>query len=163
MTELERRQKLEAFGNTYFVICEALGCYPREMWHYKSAPDQWSIHEIIAHIADSEANGYIRFRKAIAEPGATITAYDQDKWTETLNYPRQNADHMLELFRWLRATSYNLLRLMPETAWQNSIVHPERGAMTLEMLLELNTGHVEKHLEQIHRVYKQWKAARQQR
>jgi hypothetical protein len=37
------------------------------MWKWKPAPDQWSIHEVIAHLADSEANGYARCR----EEGAT--------------------------------------------------------------------------------------------
>jgi hypothetical protein len=30
--------------------------FPKEMWQWKPAPDKWSIHEVIMHIADSEAN-----------------------------------------------------------------------------------------------------------
>ena len=45
----------------------ALTQFPREMRQWKPAPDQWSIHEVIVHLADSEANGYARCR----EEGAT--------------------------------------------------------------------------------------------
>jgi len=39
------------------------------MWQYRPAPDRWTIHEIVVHIADSEANSYIRCRRCLAEKG----------------------------------------------------------------------------------------------
>ena len=36
-------------------------------------PDRWSIHEIILHLADSEATCYVRCRHFIAEPGSSVS------------------------------------------------------------------------------------------
>ena len=40
-------------------------------------PHEWSIHELIAHMADSECMGAIRVRKLIAEPGSTLMMYEE--------------------------------------------------------------------------------------
>jgi uncharacterized damage-inducible protein DinB len=162
MNELERRQKIEAYGNAYFQLCDAIREFPREMWQFKPADDNWSIQEILVHMADAEANAYVRFRKAIVEPGSAITVYDQTGWAGGLDYKNQNANDSLELFRWLRATTYGIFRTLPESAWQNTIQHPERGPMTLERMIDIYIVHIEKHIAQMRRVYDAWKASQPQ-
>ncbi|OGC94729.1 MAG: hypothetical protein A2W25_16080 [candidate division Zixibacteria bacterium RBG_16_53_22] len=156
MINVERNQKIEVYGNAYYEISEALGHLPREMWHYKPSPNAWSIHEIIIHLADSEANGYIRFRKAISEPGKPILTYDQEGWALHLDYASQSAEDYLELFKWLRAASYSTLRKAPDMIWQHAVIHPERGTMTTEDLLDIYANHAGKHIAQMKRVYEQW-------
>jgi len=158
MSDLERRQKIEAFGNAYFQLCDILRELPREMWGIKPNPGEWSVHEILIHLADSEANGYVRYRKAIAESGSSVVAYDQMAWATSLDYKTQNANDALELFRWLRATSYSIFRTLPESAWQNTIHHPEHGLMTLEQMVDSYVIHVEKHIAQMRRVHEHWKS-----
>jgi len=157
MNDFERRQKIEAFGNAYFQICDILRELPREMWGFKPDPDQWSVHEVLIHLADSEANAYVRFRKAIAESGSSVVAYDQMAWATSLDYKTQNANDALELFRWLRATSYSIFRTLPESIWQNGIHHPEHGLMTLEEMVQHYVIHVEKHIAQMRRIFDNWK------
>ena len=74
MTPDERRQQIALYGDAYRLLTAALDGFPRAMWQFRPAPDRWTIHEIIVHIADSEANSYIRCRKFIAEPGSTVRA-----------------------------------------------------------------------------------------
>src|SRR5665647_790977 len=81
--------------------------FPKKMWDYKPAPNRWSIKEIILHMADSEANSYVRCRKIIAENGSNVLVYDQDKWAENLKYKDQNIEVSLELFKQLRLNTYN--------------------------------------------------------
>src|SRR5689334_1644971 len=109
MTTDDRQQKIESYGQAYDQLTEALRGFPRTMWHYRSAADPWTIHEVVVHITDSEANSYIRCRRAIAEPGATVTAYDENGWATALDYAGQDADEALELFRWLRQRTHRLI------------------------------------------------------
>jgi len=95
----KRPAKIESYGKAYGVLTEALAKFPRGMWRYKPASDQWSIHEIVVHIADSEANSYIRCRRFLAEPGQPLMAYDETGWARELNYHAQDPDDALELFR----------------------------------------------------------------
>jgi len=44
---------------------------------------EWSVHEIIIHLADSETNAALRARKLAIEPNGMIMAHDQDYWQET--------------------------------------------------------------------------------
>ena len=79
MNEIERNEKIELYGNGYDLLIEALKDIPREMWRFKPAPKEWSVHEVLVHLADSESNAALRARKLIVEPGGTLMGYDQDK------------------------------------------------------------------------------------
>jgi hypothetical protein len=63
MHHTERLQKIESYGAAYDKLIAALPQFPRAMWQYRATPDGWTIHEIIVHIADSEANSYARCRR----------------------------------------------------------------------------------------------------
>jgi uncharacterized damage-inducible protein DinB len=151
MTPQERAQKIETHGNAYSELVEALKEFPKEMWHQKASPDDWSVHEIVMHITDSEANSYIRCRRFIAEPGETVMAYDEAGWAQALNYARQSTEDALELFKWLRLTTNKLIRTLPESAWGNTVYHPENGTMTLDDWLDVYARHVSEHVEQMRR------------
>jgi uncharacterized damage-inducible protein DinB len=158
MTPEERRQKIELYGNAHALLAEALKEFPREMRQFRPAPGRWTIHEIVVHIADSEANSFARGRKFIAEPGATVMAYDEMRWSQALRYHEQSADDALELFKWLRLTTHRLIRALPEAVWSNTIYHPENGTMTMDDWLDVYARHVPEHIAQMREVYADWKA-----
>ena len=87
-----RAQKIVSYGNAPALLVDALQQFPREVWRFKPAPDQWSIHEIVIHVSDSEANCYIRCRKCIAEPGQAVMAYDEHQWAAALRYHDQSTE-----------------------------------------------------------------------
>jgi hypothetical protein len=72
MTRDERREKLESFGRAPALLSAALKQFPKKMWLFKTSPEKWSIHEVILHLADSEATAYICCRRLIAEPGLPV-------------------------------------------------------------------------------------------
>ena len=76
------------------------------MWYFRPSKDRWTLHEVIIHITDSEANSYIRGRRFLAEPGGTVLGYDEEKWAVELGYPDQSTEDALELFKWLRHNTY---------------------------------------------------------
>lgn len=156
MNQAERRQKIEVYGQAYSQLVEGLKQFPPEMWQFKPAPDSWSIHQIVVHIADSEANGYIRCRRFLAEPGETVMAYDEKRWATLLDYHAQSPAEALELFKWLRLKSYNLIKALPESVWSNTIYHPENGTMTLDDWLEVYARHIPEHVEQMQANYEAW-------
>ena len=160
MSESDRAQRIESYGNAYQRLINALEEFPKEMWQFKPSVDRWSIHEIVVHIADSEANSYVRCRRLVAEPGKTVLAYDENQWAISLNYHEQSTDDALELFKWLRLKSHKLITMVPEATWSNTIYHPENGTMTLDDWLDVYERHIPEHIEQMRLNYQAW--ARQQ-
>ncbi len=62
------------------------------------------------------------------------------------------------MFRQLRASSYELIKTLPEAIWANTIVHPENGVMTMDDWLEVYDRHVPDHIAQMQEVYAAWQA-----
>jgi hypothetical protein len=148
--------KIESYGKAYDYLVASLKQFPDEMWKFQPSPDAWSIHEIIVHIADSEANSYVRCRRAIAEPGLTVMAYNEMRWAEALDYLGQSTVQALECFRWLRWQTYHLIRSQPESVWSHAYSHPELGVITLEDWLDIYERHIPEHVEQMQSVYEVW-------
>ncbi len=156
MTNEERMQRVESYGKGYIQLTEALKQFPKEMWTFKPSPDRWSIHEIIIHIADSEANAYVKCRKLIAEPGTAVVAYDQDKWSAAFRYQEQSTEDALELFRMLRLASYKLIKSLPEPVWSSSAGPMESETVTLGDWLRVYEEHIPSHINQMRKRYDEW-------
>lgn len=156
MTTEERTRKIEHYSDAYNILTNALGHCPREMWRYKPSDSDWSIHEMVVHIADSEANSFVRCRIALAEPGKKVMAYDEVLWAKALRYHDQSTDDALDLFRALRRNTYKLISALPEHAWANTIDHPENGIMTLDDWLDVYARHISDHVAQMQANYEAW-------
>ena len=161
MTMHERKDLIASYGKAYEMLTAALWQYPTDMWQWRPGPGKWSIHEIILHLADAEAQGYIRFRTLIAEPGSAVSAFDQNAWASALDYAHRNTDDALDLFRILRRTTYDLIASLPEDAWSRTVVHPTRGAMNIDEWLAGYDRHLMAHIGQIERTTAAWNAGRQ--
>lgn len=148
--------KIESYGRGYENLVRHINEIPRSVWKYRLNKEEWTIHEILVHLADSEANAYIRCRKCIAENGEPVMTYDENKWASSLNYLDQDADLALENFRILRLRTYNLIKSLDHSAWENYYIHPESGKMGLIDWLDVYESHVDEHLEQIEKIYSQW-------
>jgi hypothetical protein len=156
MPTTTRADKIESYGAAHHELTTALAEFPRESWHHRAPFDPWTIHEIVVHITDSEANSYVRCRRAIAEPGSGVMAYDENRWAAALDYASQSAEDAVELFRLLRGNTYRLIRSLPDSAWANTIQHPENGTMTLDDWLAIYENHVRDHVEQMRRIHAHW-------
>ncbi len=160
MNASERAARIASYGNAYQVLTSAIQKFPREMWQWHAAHDPWTIHDVIVHITDSEANSFIRCRRAIAEPGSAVLGYDEMRWVQGLSYAEQDPDDALELFKWLRGNTYKLIKRLPASTWSNTIEHSENGPMTLDEWLDVYERHIPEHLEQMQRIYAAWQSAR---
>lgn len=156
MTPEERREKIKSYGMAYQLLVAALERYPRPMWQFRLSPDHWTIHEIVVHIADSEASSYFRCRRLLAEPGSTVPGYDEVRWARELSYHEQSTDDAVELFKWLRYKTYRLIENIPETAWSHTVEHSESGTMTMDDWLDTYARHIPEHIAQMDAIYADW-------
>src|SRR5258708_9658809 len=111
----------------------------------------------MAHLADGEVVGAHRLRLVIAEDNPTLTAFDQDAWTKNLDYSRRKPAQSLDTFRRLRAENYDLLKTLPESAFDRVGSHTENGAMSLRRLLQGYADHAESHARQLQTIRAEYK------
>jgi len=126
------------------------------------APGKWSLRQILCHLADSELEAGVRFRRLIAEDNPTLVGYSQDAWAEKLDYARRKTTQALETFRHLRGVNHDLLLGIPEEAYARQGTHTERGTVSLLDMLRIYTRHPEKHAEQMRAVRQEYKKFREQ-
>jgi DinB superfamily len=145
-------EQINAYEEVPARLVAALEDLNEGQMHFVPAIGEWSIHEIVIHLADSEVIGHMRVRKTIAEPGSTLPIYDEEAWAGKLSYRLQDQRLAIELFRALRASTAALLRALPEETWQRLSLHPERGEMSFYDVFVLYLEHGEIHLQQIERI-----------
>jgi hypothetical protein len=118
----------------------------------RSAPDKWSVSEIIAHLADGEIVGGFRVRFILGSPGSPVVAYDQDKWVTSGHYDKRDPQKSVELFRVLREANLALLESLQPEQWKQYGMHSERGKESIEHIAGMFAGHDGNHLQQIEKI-----------
>ena len=154
----DRNQKIELYGQGFEMLVHILQDIPREMWKFKPTPNEWSVHEVIIHLADSESNAALRARKLIVEPGGTLMGYDQEQWAVVLDYHDQDLEDALDVLRVARKTTYALLKKQPDEVFEHIVIHPEYNEpYTFDNWLNIYSAHIPGHIEQIMNNYKIWR------
>ena len=120
----------------------------------------WTIREHLVHVADADVLAFARFGYAIAESGLSLTNWDKEGWCQTLSYCQQSATVALQLIRLLRSMVAGRLKGLSPEQWDRAgCIHPVRGAMSLDDLVDLYTKHIGMHDEMIRRNEKLWQEA----
>lgn len=110
----------------------------------------WSIRQVLHHVADVEIGDAMRLRLMLAHDGPLITAYDEQLFASRLHYDRPLAAS-LATFAALRESSISLLERMSIDDWSRRGHHEERPRYSVEILVEHGITHDRDHFQQIHR------------
>ena len=115
----------------------------------RPAPGKWSVREILAHLADCEIVIGWRLRSIVANNGAKLQAFDQNRWAAAFKYEQLSPTDSLELFEVNRRGNLTLLRSLDPGLMENFGMHDERGRESVSHLIRLNAGHDLNHLRQV--------------
>ena len=121
---------------------------------------KWSVRQIVSHVADAEAVAGMRLRQLIAEENPTLIAWDQNAWAERLDYDKRKISTVLEMFRVLRASNYDLIKDLSEPVFARTGTHSERGPISLLSVVTLMAEHAENHATQLRGVRAAYKEHR---
>jgi hypothetical protein len=111
-------------------------------------PNEWSVLELIGHIADAELVVGARYRWILAHDRPEIAPYDQDLWATRLRHNEAEADELIAPFEALRAANLALWRRIPVEERARYGIHAERGPESYELTFKLLAGHDLFHVEQ---------------
>jgi hypothetical protein len=110
----------------------------------------WTVRQIVHHVADSHLNSYVRFKWALTEEQPTIKAYDEGWWADLEDSRTGDVAAPLALPEALHARWVQLLRCLSEEQFARSFVHPQTGAVvSLDAALGYYAWHGRHHTAQI--------------
>ncbi len=134
-------------------LATAVAGVPETVLQRKPAPDKWSIHEIVGHLADAEILFSYRIRQVLADQDPQFSYMDQDAWTRSLGYTEAAIPELIAQFGVNRFHNLRLLRRIGAAELEKSGYHPERKRqVTLAEIVQYWVGHGPNHFAQIERL-----------
>jgi len=159
-TKDEREDLIRRYEAGPARLKAALAKVPNEARKWRPGKGKWSVHEVVCHCGDSEANGALRIRYLVAEKDPLIVGYDQARWAEVFEYHDAPIEPALATVEAVRANTAALLKRLPEKVWSVAGRHTESGSYTADDWLGIYAEHLEKHSGQIERNLAAWQAAK---
>ena len=117
----------------------------------KPAPDKWSALEVVCHLRDVERLWADRMVKAAFSDRPAFYMLDFEALVSKNRYNTQDLGASIKEFARLRADTVCLLRALPASQWKRVGIHPKRGEVSIERIVEIMIGHDQGHFDQIAR------------
>ncbi len=110
----------------------------------------WTLRQIVHHLADAQLHGYLRFKSALAEELPTIQPFDETAWTARPEARSAPLAPTIDLLTSLYAVWIDMIRRMAPHEWERAYFHPEaNAAISLDRALAIYEWHGRHHLAQI--------------
>ena len=85
----------------------------------------WTIRQIVHHIADSHLNSLVRFKWTLTEDHPTIKAYVEGDWVQLADAKSGDIEPSLALLDALHSKWVQLLETMTEEQFRKQFHHPQ--------------------------------------
>ncbi|MEX2213822.1 MAG: DinB family protein [Phycisphaeraceae bacterium] len=112
----------------------------------RPGPGDWSIQELVIHLADSDQIAADRMKRVIAEDNPTIIGFNESLFIANLFSDEQSLDDAVTVFEANRRQMTRILRRLDAAAFTRTGSHNEAGTLTLTDLLRIYIDHLEHHL-----------------
>lgn len=148
MTAAERSALLDRFRAGSAAVDAALSGITDEELDRRPPSGEWTAREVAHHLADSEANAFVRLRRLIAEERPAIVGYDEPEYARRLHYDRPIGSSIAVLHA-VRTASLELLESLTADEWERRGTHSESGDYSVDDWLRIYTAHAHDHAAQI--------------
>ena len=110
----------------------------------------WTVRQIVHHLADSHMNALIRIKWALTEDSPLIKCYNETAWSEVVDARTLPIEPSLTLLDGLHVRLAKLLELLDEDQLKKTYFHPEIACdVLLHEVLPQYVWHGEHHTAQI--------------
>jgi hypothetical protein len=150
--QLGDREPMPVLESTPGRLRELTTSLPDDLIGTPPEPGKWSIHQIVAHLADVELVFTARARMMLFEDNPTLVAFNQDNWVDGWVREKESFEQTLNRFGVLRESTVRLFRNTPPHDLERYGTHTERGPQKVRDYIGLLAGHDLNHLAQIERL-----------
>ncbi|ASA23251.1 DinB family protein [Paenibacillus donghaensis] len=144
--------QIHDYLHTHQQLSQALEELTPEQLHWKAEPANWSITEVLAHLADHSIVVSFRIRDILADTLVRLPVFNQDAWVSGQHANQGEASDSLELVRSLLHYNSLLFSRLDAEEWNKSGINAKGQAVSIADIVQSFTGHVQTHLAQIERI-----------
>jgi hypothetical protein len=144
-----RADRLFRFREGERVLREAVAGLDHADLSARPLPNEWSVREIVHHLADGELISATRLRRLLVEDEPLLPGYDAAGYASAMAYADRPLEPAIAAFAAARALSADLLASLSEEQWARPGKHEQYGPYGVETWLEKNGNHVANHCQQI--------------
>ena len=139
------------------VILSLVERVSQEQAAWKPSPQEWSMLEVINHLADEEREDFrTRFDLILNQPSAAWPSIHPSAWVTERSYNTQDPAESLERFLRERQKSLDWLNALSDVNLEQSHTHPKVGPVRAADLLASWLAHDLLHIRQITRLHYQY-------
>lgn len=110
----------------------------------------WTIRQIVHHLADSHMNAFSRFKFALTEDVPTIKPYNESQWSEVVDAKTGPIEPSLSILDGIHSRLSNLVDHLGRKDLDREFHHPEMGRnLSLAEALAMYAWHSDHHIGQI--------------
>ena len=121
---------------------------------WKPEPSQWSILEVVNHLADKEVEDFRRrLDCTLNRPYEPWPPIDPKGWPEERSYNSRSLDKSLDRFLTRRHESLAFLQELEAPDWNLAYEHLGLGVITAGDLLKSWVEHDHRHVRQLNRLH----------
>jgi len=130
---------------------------PKAQACWKPAPDQWSILEVMNHMADEEIGDFrTRVDLTLHHPGAAWPSIDPPAWAVDRKYNETDLSETVSRFLALRSDSVAWLEGLTDADWDLAYQHPALGVVPAGRVMTSWLAHDHIHIRQINRLHREY-------
>ncbi|MSO33333.1 MAG: hypothetical protein EXQ80_02775 [Candidatus Nanopelagicaceae bacterium] len=133
-------------GDQFVKIAKSISS---EKLHKSPQNEDWSLANIIHHMADSEAHFYIRYLRILTENVPTTEFFDENVYPELLQYEKRDVHASIALIESIRASSVSLFNNFSDEDWQRKGFTSEGKEFVLIALIKKGRSHITEHANQL--------------
>jgi len=160
MADLDLRSitaRLEANADVFRALVSGVG---DGQARWKPEPDQWSILEVVAHLADEEVEDFrSRVDRTLHRPDAPWDPIDPQGWAIERRYNEGSLAESLDRFLVSRKESVVWLEGLDAPDWTLAHEHPRFGPIRAGDLMTSWLAHDQIHIRQINRLQREFLVA----
>ncbi|MEQ1855457.1 MAG: DinB family protein [Longimicrobiales bacterium] len=127
---------------------------------WKPDPAQWSIVEVVNHLADEEVEDFrTRLDLTLHRPEEAWPRIDPQKWVAARAYAERDLSESLVRFLARRAETISWLTSLGAPDWERAHEHPRFGPIRAGDLMISWVAHDHIHIRQLNRLHREFLVA----
>lgn len=139
-------EAIKRYENGPDLLDEAVAGLREEHLHARPGPGDWSIQEVVVHLADSDGVSIERMKRIVAMEAPQLLDYDESAFIRRLHPVEQSLEDALLLFSVNRRQWCRVLRVLSPQDFDRIGHHSVSGPVTLRQMIPRYIDHLAAHV-----------------